>query len=78
MNLALIKADESGAISYLPGSPSFEIKNATNKQKEVLGQIASYLEKNKTTGVQDAIETLVYKRMSHLVAFPVEDEAKMG
>jgi len=74
--LTLKKADEAGAINYLPGSASFEIKNATEKQKEALERISSYLEENKSTGVQDALEQLVYKLMSQIVAFPVEDESK--
>lgn len=74
--LTLKRADNIGAISYLPGSSSFEVKNATEKQKKALGTISSYLEKNGSTGVQQALETLVYDMMHQIVAFPVEDEAK--
>lgn len=74
--LTLKKADNAGAISYLPGSSSFEVKDATEKQKEALENISAYLEKNGSTGVQQALETLVYDMMHQIVAFPVEDEAK--
>ncbi|MCP4647928.1 MAG: redox-regulated ATPase YchF [bacterium] len=74
--LTLKKADNAGVISYLPGSPSFEIKDASEKQKEALGKISLYLEKNGSTGVQQALETLVYEMMRQIVAFPVEDESK--
>jgi ribosome-binding ATPase len=75
--LALKKADAAGAISYLPGSQSFEVKDAQGKQKEeALGKMALYLKENGSTGVQQALETLVYGMMGHIVAFPVEDESK--
>ncbi len=74
--LILKKADHMGAISYLPGSASFKVKNASEKQKEALDKISTYLEKNGSTGVQQALEFLVYDMMHQIVAFPVEDEAK--
>lgn len=73
--LTLKKADAAGAISYVPGSPSFEVKNVSEKQGKALESIARYLEKNGSTGVQQALEELVYGMMSQIVAFPVEDEA---
>jgi ribosome-binding ATPase YchF (GTP1/OBG family) len=74
--LTLKKADHAGAISYLPGSASFEVKDVSEKQKEALDKISTYLEKNGSTGVQQALESLVYGMMHQIVAFPVEDEAK--
>ncbi len=74
--LTLKKADEAGAISYIAGSPSFKVKNVSKKQKDALDRISRYLESNGTTGVQQALETLVYDIMSQIVAFPVEDETK--
>jgi hypothetical protein len=73
--LALKKADSSGAISYVPGSSSFELRGATGKQKEALSGISSYLEEKGSTGLQQALEELVYGMMSQIVAFPVEDES---
>jgi len=74
--LTLKKADASGAISYLPGASSFELKNATDKQKAALEGISKYLKLNGNTGVQQVVEELVYGVLSNLVAFPVEDESK--
>jgi ribosome-binding ATPase YchF (GTP1/OBG family) len=74
--LALKKADAAGAISYPPGSSAFEVKNATGKQKEALEGISSYLAAEGGTGVQQALEELVFNMMSQIVAFPVEDESK--
>lgn len=74
--LALKKADKSGAVSYLPGSPAFTLKDASPKQEEALGKISAYLKENGSTGVQDALESLVYGMMSQIVVFPVEDESK--
>lgn len=74
--LALKKADKAGAVSYLPGSPSFEVKGASGKQKEALGKMSLYLQENGSTGVQQALETLVYGMMGQIIAFPVEDESK--
>jgi ribosome-binding ATPase YchF (GTP1/OBG family) len=74
--LALKRADKVGAIDYLPGASSFEIKNANPAQKEALSKIAAYLEKHGNTGIQQAIETLIFEKMNRIVAFPVEDESK--
>ncbi len=74
--LTLKKADAAGAIDYLPGSPSFEIKQASEKQLAALEAISSYLKENGGTGVQQVAEELVCNMMSNIVAFPVEDEAK--
>ncbi|MBD3398141.1 redox-regulated ATPase YchF [Candidatus Micrarchaeota archaeon] len=74
--LTLKRADKAGAISYVPGNESFKIKNVSGRQKGALEKIANYLGENGSTGVQQALETLVYKMMGNLVAFPVEDESK--
>ena len=74
--LTLKRAHESGAISYLPGAPTFEVKKASEQQKRALDRISAYLETHGGTGVQDALETLVYRIMLQIVAFPVEDEGK--
>ncbi|MEM4272656.1 MAG: redox-regulated ATPase YchF [Candidatus Bilamarchaeaceae archaeon] len=74
--LALKKADKAGTIEYLPGSSSFKIKDAKPAQKEALSRISSYLEKHGNTGVQQALETLVFEKMGRIVVFPVEDESR--
>lgn len=74
--LALKKADKAGAIEYIPGASSFEIKNANPAQREALAKISSYLEKHGNTGVQQVMETLIFEKMNRIVAFPVEDESK--
>ncbi|MFP3949804.1 MAG: redox-regulated ATPase YchF [Candidatus Micrarchaeia archaeon] len=73
--LTLKKADFSGVIDYLPGSHSFKTKEVSPQQEKALEKISSYLEKQGNTGVQQAIERLVYGRLSRIVVFPVEDES---
>ncbi len=73
--LTLKKADFSGAIDYVPGEPSFKTKEVSAQQEKALEKISVYLEKQGNTGVQQALERLVYDRLSRIVAFPVEDES---
>ncbi|MBD3390329.1 redox-regulated ATPase YchF [Candidatus Micrarchaeota archaeon] len=72
--LTLKKADFSGAIEYIPGSSSFKTKDVSKQQGKALEKISAYLEKQGNTGVQQALERLIYDRISRIVAFPVEDE----
>jgi ribosome-binding ATPase YchF (GTP1/OBG family) len=74
--LTLKKADASGAISYVPGDSSFQTKSASPKQKAALEAISAYLDSHGGTGVQFALEELVYGMMRNIVAFPVEDDSR--
>ena len=79
IEMALRKADVGKAISYKQGSTSFEIKNPniSNEQRNALQYMQRFLASNDHgTGVQDALNTIVFKIMDNIVAYPVEDENK--
>jgi len=78
--LALRKAADAGMIDYLPGSNTFEIKNAdalSEAQKKGLETIASFLEKFGSTGVQKCLESAVFNLLDLIPVYPVEDENKL-
>jgi ribosome-binding ATPase len=77
IELALRKAGSSGTIDYVPGSAGFEIKGkVSGEQERALDYMAAYLKKNNGTGVQDIMNTIVFKMLGNIVAYPVEDESK--
>ncbi len=77
IELALKKAGSKGVIDYVPGSSGFEIRGkVSDEQKNALSYMAAYLKKNGGTGVQDVINTAVFKVLDNLVVYPVEDENK--
>ncbi|MGA1873732.1 MAG: redox-regulated ATPase YchF [Thermoplasmatota archaeon] len=77
--MALRKADKAGLISYVPGSPDFEItagERLNDAQKKALGRIRDVLERFGSTNVQKVLETTAYELLDLIVVFPVEDEHK--
>lgn len=77
IELALRKAGRSGVIEYAPGAAMFRInKSVSQEQKDALDYMADYVRKNKGTGVQDIINTAVFKILDRIVVYPVEDENK--
>ena len=78
MELALKKASEQMLIDYIPGATSFNIiNNAINKeQKDALEYMNRFLEKHGGTGVQSAINSMVFEILDNIVVYPVEDENK--
>lgn len=75
--LVLKKAMKAGLIDYVPGGSTFNIRDSsklTIAQREALEKVASFMERNTGTGVQDALEFLVYKVLDMIVVYPVEDE----
>ncbi|ADB57421.1 redox-regulated ATPase YchF [Archaeoglobus profundus] len=75
--LALRLASKNGYIKYLPGDEDFEILKPLNeKQKKLLDEIRAFMKKYGGTGVQKAINTLVFDVLNYIVVYPVEDENK--
>lgn len=77
--LALREAAKSGLIEYIPGESEFKILNESalsEKQKKALEFLNAFLSKNKTTGVQDCINHMVFNTLDMIVVYPVEDENK--
>ncbi|MEM1577485.1 MAG: redox-regulated ATPase YchF [Candidatus Pacearchaeota archaeon] len=80
IELALKEAAKNGIINYIPGESSFEIikKDIDEKKLNALKVIENYLEKYKTTGVQDAIDYSVFNLLKQIVVYPVENENKLS
>ncbi|MBI4896730.1 MAG: redox-regulated ATPase YchF [Candidatus Aenigmarchaeota archaeon] len=75
--LALREAAKNGLIEYLSGDGTFTVKKPLNeKQQQALDYIKKYLEKYGSTGVQPALNTLVFDVLQMIVVYPVENEAK--
>jgi len=75
--LILRTAAKNGYIKYLPGDEDFEIiKELNEKQKKALEMIRQFMKKYGGTGVQKAINTVVFDLLGYIVVYPVEDENK--
>lgn len=70
--LALKEAAKAGLINYVPGEDHFEIIGKPNeKQAKALEFVKkNILEKYGTTGVQQAVDTAVFKLLKHIAIFP--------
>ena len=79
--LVLRKGAKKGLWYYLPGDPSFELKDENllnEQQKKALKIISSVLDKYGSTGVQEAINTVCFKLLDLIIVYPVEDEIKLS
>lgn len=75
--LTLRRATRAGLVEYAPGDASFTVKDAPRLsagQQRALGDIRTILEHWGSTGVQGALESMVYERLHQIVVYPVEDE----
>lgn len=72
--LVLRKAARAGSIEYWPGDPGFKIIRASSEQEGALSRIRDYMEENGGTGVQKALEEIVFGGLRQIAAYPVEDE----
>lgn len=78
--LALRRAAKAGLIDYLPGDKSFKIIRddlLTPKQRDVLIKIREFMQTFNGTGVQEALNTAIFKVLNHIVVYPVEDISKL-
>lgn len=78
--LALREAYEDGFIKYIPGEKEFEIlkpKKLSEKQKKALEFIKNkILDRFGFTGVQKALNKIVFDLLDMIVVYPVENENK--
>ena len=75
--LALRRAAESGVVDYDPGDPDFEIVGeVSDSQAGGLERIREVIEEWGGTGVQRALDTVVYDVLDHITAYPVENETR--
>ncbi len=74
--LILRKAVEKNVIEYLPGDSFFKIKdvnNITQQQLKVLENLDKILKEFGGTGVQQAINSVVFNALNRIAVYPVED-----
>ncbi|MDE1835934.1 MAG: redox-regulated ATPase YchF [Euryarchaeota archaeon] len=77
LELLLRRAAKAGLISYRPGEGKFQVvegSRLSGGQQKALDDVGSYLQRWGTTGVIEALESLVFGAMKQIVVFPVEDE----
>ncbi len=75
--LTLRTAAKNGYIKYFPGDGDFEItKELNEKQKKALELIRKYMRENGGTGVQKALNSIIFDLLEYIVVYPVEDENK--
>ncbi|SDJ20184.1 GTP-binding conserved hypothetical protein TIGR00650 [Halovenus aranensis] len=73
--LALRRAAEAGVIDYDPGDDDFDIAgDVSDQQREGLEQIRTVMTEYAGTGIQQALDTVVYDLLDHITAYPVEDD----
>ncbi len=79
--LALIRASKAGLIKYFPGASYFEMvkpEELSKNQKKALEYIKkNVLDKYGSTGVQEALNKVVFDILDMIVVYPVEDEHKL-
>lgn len=78
IELALKEASKYGVIKYLPGSSTFEIlkDGLEEKKKKALEYMKKFLEKNKSTGIQEALNKTVLDLLDSIVVYPIADSHK--
>lgn len=78
--LVLRKAAVAGLIRYLPGDNDFEVIGRLNEKQETALELIRkrVLKVWGSTGVQQAINTLVFSVLNCIAVFPVADEHKLS
>jgi len=75
--LALRRAREAGVLDYDPGDPDFDIvSDVSDSQAEGLDRIRDVMDAWGETGVQEALDTVVYDVLDHITVYPVQNETR--
>lgn len=77
--LALKKAEAAGLVDYVPGDPSFTIRDSaklSDGQRQALDYMNQKMSKYGGTGVQECLENAAFKMLDLITVYPVEDENK--
>lgn len=75
--LTLRRAARAGLVDYAPGDPTFGVRDPgrlSAGQQKALDDIRAIVSHWGSTGVQSALETMVFDRLHQIVVYPVEDE----
>ncbi|RMF32358.1 MAG: redox-regulated ATPase YchF [Candidatus Nitrosothermus koennekii] len=78
--LLLKLAAKKGIIDYIPGDPSFTIKdnNLTIEQRRALDKVKEFMDRYGSTGVQEVINKICLDVLKMIVVYPVEDPEKLS
>lgn len=72
--LALRRAAKNDLVVYDPGDESFEIVGeVSDSQRNALDSLSETMERWSGTGVQTALDTVVYDVLDHVTVYPVQD-----
>jgi ribosome-binding ATPase YchF (GTP1/OBG family) len=77
--LTLRRAARAGLVNYRPGDATFSEtapERLTVGQRKALDEIRGIVTRWSGTGVQAALERMVFDRLGQMVVFPVEDEQR--
>lgn len=77
--LTLRRAARAGLVDYRPGDATFTVRDPgklSSAQSVALEEIRRILAAWGSTGVQRALEAMVYERLQQVVVYPVEDETR--
>jgi ribosome-binding ATPase YchF (GTP1/OBG family) len=75
--LALRRGVQAGLVEYDPGDEEFTVSDdVSDQQREGLEQVRTVIDEWGGTGVQQALDTVVYDVLDYLTAYPVENETK--
>ncbi|HEY6238555.1 MAG TPA: TGS domain-containing protein, partial [Thermoplasmata archaeon] len=77
--LTLRRAARAGLVTYRPGDPSFSEPDGaplSAAQRRALDEVRAIQLRWGSTGVQSALERMVFERLGQMVVFPVEDEQR--
>ena len=75
--LALRRAVEAGVLSYDPGDEDFDILgDVSGSQQEGLERIRDVMAEWGGTGIQQALDTVVYDVLDRITVYPVQNETK--
>ena len=78
--LVLRRAAKSGMISYKSGDGDFAMlrQDASPPQLRALSKVRSVLEKLRSTGIQETLDSAVFGVLGLITAYPVEDETRLA
>ncbi|MCI4358350.1 MAG: redox-regulated ATPase YchF [Thermoplasmata archaeon] len=77
--LTLRRASRGNLVRYRPGDPTFEVAPGaplSDRQERALAEVRAVMKRWGSTGVQAALERLVFGELRQISVFPVEDEAR--
>lgn len=77
--LLLRRASKAGLINYTPGDDGFTVSSMelSAQQKKALDTVNAVFLKIPSTGIQEILNTTVFKLLGFVVVYPVEDETKL-